>query len=136
MRVVLDTNVLVSAYVFPGGAPEDVYRLVLQGEVEMVTSRPLLVELHRVLTLKFGFARDRADEVVAQVLRLARFVEPADTVTVVADDPDDDRVLEAARAGEVDVIVSGDRHLRTLGSWEGVRILDPATFLAELRETG
>lgn len=44
MKVVLDTNVLSSAFLFPGGAPEAVYRLALEGRVELVTSRPLANE--------------------------------------------------------------------------------------------
>ena len=45
MRIVADTNVLVSALIFPGGSPEAVYRLVLEGKIELITSRPLLAEL-------------------------------------------------------------------------------------------
>ena len=59
MRVVADTNVLVSALIFPGGSPEAVYRLVLERRIELVSSRPLLAELARVLTDKFGWNQQR-----------------------------------------------------------------------------
>ena len=131
MRVVLDTNVLVSAFVFPGGAPEVVYRLGLEGRIALVTSRPLLGELGRVLGDKFEWDEGRVEEAVAQVLRLSALPEIVETVNEIRADPDDDRVLEAAAAGGVDVIVSGDRHLLRLGSWRGIRILGPADFLAE-----
>ncbi len=129
MRVVLDTNVLVSAFLFPGGAPEQVYRMVLAGELELVTSRPLLVELGRVLTEKFGWESDYGEEVIAQLARVGQVVEPPEEIAVVDEDPADNRVLEAALAGNVDVIISGDRHLRRLRSWEGIVIQDPAAFL-------
>ena len=125
MRVVLDTNILISAFIFPGGPPEAVYRLVLEGRVELVTSRPLLIELGRVLTEKFDWDSSRADEVVAQVARLAQVVRPTETVREIAADPSDDRVLEAAAEGGAEVIVSGDRHLLRLGTWRAVRI-EPA----------
>ena len=129
MRVVLDTNVLISAFIFPGGPPEAVYRLVLEGRVELVTSRPLLIELGRVLTEKFDWDSSRADEVVAQVARLAQVVRPTETVREIAADPSDDRVLEAAAEGGAEVIVSGDRHLLRLGTWRAVRIEPAAKFL-------
>ena len=129
MRVVLDTNILISAFIFPGGPPEAVYRLVLEGRVELVTSRPLLIELGRVLTEKFDWDSSRADEVVAQVARLAQVVRPTETVREIAADPSDDRVLEAAAEGGAEVIVSGDRHLLRLGTWRAVRIEPAAKFL-------
>ena len=130
MRVVLDTNVLISAFLFPGGAPEAVYRLALEGRIELVTSRPLLAEFGRVLTAKFGWEARMAEEAVAQITRMAVVVEPAQTVSVVKADPADDRVLEAAAQGTAEVIVSGDRHLLRLGSWRDIAVLDPPAFLA------
>ena len=130
MRIVADTNVLVSAFIFPGGSPEAVYRLALEGRIELVTSRPLLVELGRVLTAKFGWETDRAEEAVAELIRVADIVEPQQTVAEIGADPADNRVLEAAAEGHADAIVSGDRHLLALGSWRGIVIEPPATFLA------
>ncbi len=133
MRVVLDTNILVSALIFPGGPPEDVYRLALEGRVELVTSRPLLVELGRVLTEKFGWESSRADDAVAQVARLGHVVRPTETVSEISADPSDDRVLEAAAEGGVEVIVSGDRHLLRLGTWRAIRIEPAARFLTRFQ---
>jgi putative PIN family toxin of toxin-antitoxin system len=130
MRAILDTNVLISAYVFPGGTPEAVYRLALEGQLEIGTSRTLLAELGRVLGQKFGWMPDRVEAAVAQVARIAAVVEPGETVRVVTADPADDRVLEAARAFGADVIVSGDRHLLDLGTWIGIEIISPAELIA------
>ncbi len=129
MRLVLDTNVLISAFVFPGGAPEDVYRMAIEQSVELVTSPPLLAEFGRILTDKFGWESAMADVAVTQVARIGTVVRPTERIRVVTDDPTDDRVLEAAAEGGADLIVSGDRHLLRLGSWVGVQILKPADFL-------
>jgi uncharacterized protein len=134
VRVVLDTNVLVSAFVFPGGAPEHVYRRVLAGRVTLVVSQPLLEELARVLIDKFRWEATYTHEVLAQLLRVGQFVEPRDRVTDIREDPADNRVLEAAAEGRADVIVTGDRHLRRLETWRGVAILEPAQLLDELDE--
>lgn len=134
MRVVLDTNILISAFIFPGGPPEAVYRAVLDGRVELVTSPPLLAELGRVLADKFGWEPSLGSEAVAQVARMAIVVRPEERVEVVLDDPDDDRVLEAAAAGGAEVIVSGDRHLLRLRSWNGIQIENAAAYLKRLAE--
>ncbi len=129
MRAILDTNVLISAYVFPGGKPEAVYRLALERRLEIGTSLPLLAEFGRVLGLKFGWMPDRVEAAVAQMTRIARVVEPSETVQVVRADPDDDRVLEAARAFGAHVIVSGDRHLLDVGTWSDIEIVSPSEFM-------
>ena len=129
MKAILDTNVLISAYVFPGGKPEAVYRLALEGRLEIGTSLPLLAELGRVLSQKFGWTPDRVEAAVAQMTRVASVVKPVETVQAVIADPADDRVLEAARAFDADVIVSGDRHLLDLGTWSDVEIISPAEFI-------
>jgi putative PIN family toxin of toxin-antitoxin system len=111
LRVVFDTNVLVSALNFPGGAPESAYRLVLEGRLELVTSKVLLTELARVLSLKLGWNDARTGEAVAQVIRLGCIADVTETVEEILDDPSDNRVLEAAADGNAELIVSGDRHL-------------------------
>lgn len=128
MRVVADTNILVSALIFPGGAPEAVYRLALEGKIELVSSRPLLAELGRVLTEKFGWETGRAENAVAQVVRMAEIVDPKETIADVEADPADNRVLEAAAEAGVDAIVSGDRHLLELTSWRGIAVKSPVAF--------
>lgn len=129
MRAILDANVLISAYVFPGGKPETVYRLAVEGRIDIGTSLPLLAEFGRVLGLKFGWKPDRVEAAVTQMTRIASVVEPAEAVQVITADPADDRVLEAAIAFGAEVIVSGDRHLLDLGTWSDIEIMSPAEFI-------
>ena len=131
MKAVVDTNVLISAFVFPGGSPEAVYRLALVGGFELVTSPPLLLELGRVLQQKFEWEPTMAEDAVMQVARISTIVEPATSVSDIEDDPADNRVLEAAAESDAHAIISGDRHLLDLGSWRGIPILTPAVFIAE-----
>jgi putative PIN family toxin of toxin-antitoxin system len=135
VRAVLDTNILISAFVFPGGAPEAAYRAALEGRFELVTSPPLLAELGRVLEDKFGWEGPMAEAAVAQVARIGTVVRPRQAVSAIEQDPADDRVLEAAAEGEADAIVSGDRHLLQLRQWQGVRILRAVAWLDEIGRT-
>jgi uncharacterized protein len=132
VRVALDTNILVSAFIFPGGSPESVYRSVLEGRIDAVTSVPLLAELARVLTEKFGWKPSHSDDAVAQVLEVSALVHPHERVSVIAEDADDDRVLEAALEGEADAIVSGDRHLLRLRTWRGIEVVTATSLLSRL----
>jgi putative PIN family toxin of toxin-antitoxin system len=130
VRVLLDTSVLASALVLPGSTAEAVYRLALEGRIELVTSRPLLAELGRVLIGSLGWDASHTEEAVRQILRIGLVVEPRETVRAVAADPADARAFEAALAGDADAIVSSDKHLLGLGNRLSTRIVDPATFLA------
>ena len=131
MRVVLDTNILVSAFVFPGGVPEAVFRMAVEEQIDVISSRPLLAEFGRVLSEKFEWEPSRVAEALAQVVGSVTLVHPRERVQVVNDDPADDRVLEAAAAVGAEFIVSGDLDLLRLRSWRGIRIVKAAIFLSK-----
>jgi len=131
MRVVCDTNVLISGVLF-GGKPRELLRLCSSGKVTNVTSPALLKEVETVLIRpKFGLN----DEQVYGIIRLFRdtfsIVRPEISLSVITADPDDNRVLEAASAAQAEAIISGDAHLLDPGHWNGIPILTPAAFLEE-----
>jgi uncharacterized protein len=126
-RVVLDTNVYISAYGF-GGKPAELLRAAIGGEFELVTSPAILVEVADKLETVLGFDRDHTEQVLRQIARIATVVRATANVTTVADDADN-RILEAASESAADFIVSGGRHLLELGAWEGIRVLKVADFL-------
>lgn len=81
---------------------------------------------------RFGLDEDDVQQEVETIRYFAEFVDPAEDITAVEADPDDDKFLEAAVAGNVDYIVSGDQHLLDLGSFRGIDIVDPRTFYDHL----
>jgi putative PIN family toxin of toxin-antitoxin system len=130
MRLVLDTNVLVSAIVF-GGPPRDVLETILTGEHRLVLSPAILDELRRVLTgSKFRYPATAAGHIDAELREIAEIVEPVTRLSVVIADPEDNRVLECAVEGGADFIVSGDRDLLALGRHAGIPVWRPQEFLA------
>lgn len=126
-RVVLDTNVYISAYGF-GGKPAAVMRAAITGEFELVTSPAILTEVAEKLECVLGFDRAHTVDVVRQIARIAIVVRPSEHLAVVSDDADN-RILEAAREARADIIVSGDRHLLELREWQDVRVMRVADFL-------
>ena len=125
MRVVLDTNVLVSAVLF-GGLPQALLRRALRGEFEVVTSARLMTELEDVLG-RFGLAPEVAQAARNEYEFVALVVRPR-RVPLVVRDPDDNEVLAAAVLSKADLVVTGDRDLLALGSHEGRSILTPRQF--------
>jgi putative PIN family toxin of toxin-antitoxin system len=105
--------------------------MALEGRVELVSSPALLAELARVLGDKFEADSRAVEQVVAQLALISTTVNPQERVSAISDDPSDNRVLEAALAGNATIVVSGDRHLLKLREWRGIRVLDPAAFLQE-----
>ncbi len=131
MRVVLDTNILVSALLWRG-APYRCLVALQAGLAKLIISPPILEELRTVLLAKFRFTASDADEAVAFLKSDADMVEISGRLQVVADDPDDDKFIETARIGKADLIVSGDRHLLALGSTAGVPVITARGFLERL----
>jgi len=131
MRVVPDTNVLVSAIVF-GGPPGRLVELAAEGHLQLVLSPPIIEELREVLRRKFRFSDAAAYQAEALLRRISIVVEPQRQVAIISEDPEDNRVLEAARAGDADVIVSGDRHLLSLERFGTATIMSPRGLLNRL----
>lgn len=132
MRVICDTNVIVSGVLF-GGHCRAILRLVSEGRLEGFTSTALLIELEGVLLRpKFGLTVREVAAVVDLVRQTFVLVLPTESVVVVTDDPDDDAVLEAAVAANAQVVVSGDKHLLDLETFRGSRIITPASLIKEL----
>lgn len=137
MRVVLDTNVLVSALI-SRGSPARLLDAARSGHFELCTSERLLTELLDVLqrppiALRIERAGLAADEVVSQLRRMALVLTPHVVPPVIASDPDDDHVLAAALEAGADLIASGDRRdLLPLGSYRGIPIVNPREALRQL----
>lgn len=129
MRVVFDTNIFISALVFPGGKADAAMLRILEEEDRLVLSRPVLREILDVLARKFERDPEELARVAVFVADLAEMVAPEQRIDVMSD-AGDNRVLECALAGRADAIVTGDAALLRLGTFAGVRLLSMADYLA------
>jgi putative PIN family toxin of toxin-antitoxin system len=133
-RVVLDTNILVSALGWRG-APHQIVRSCLDHRHELLLSPDLLEEVERVLHYpKFSFSSAEITDYLALLMEAAEMVSPDFRLAVIEADPTDDRILECALAGGAEVIVSGDGHILSLKNFEGIPILRPQEFLDRYRQ--
>jgi len=135
MEAVLDTNVVVSALISPKGPPAEIIRAWRAHSFTCVTSPALLDELERVLPYPrikpyLIWTDDELMELLELIRLQTKVVTPSQALDVIEDDPDDNRVLQAAVEGRAGYIVSGDRHLLGLGKYAHIAIVTPARFAA------
>ena len=128
MKVVFDTNILVSALVFPGGRGEAALTRILNEQDELLLSKPILDELLGVLARKFSRDGEELARIAVFLSDLATTLQPRQTLRVMKDDPDN-RILECAVAGRADCIVTGDRVLLELREFHGVRVVSLSDYL-------
>jgi putative PIN family toxin of toxin-antitoxin system len=137
MKVVLDTNVFVSAILVPQSPPAELLLLALKGNFRLALSPQIMAETLRVLRYpklarlleRRGLTLEEVEALLRKVWQSAILTPGVLTVSAFPADPADDMVLACALEAEADVIVSGDRHLTDLGVYEGIQIVNPATFL-------
>lgn len=129
-KVVLDTNVLISAIGF-GGKPRVVLLLAIEGEIKGIISRVLLAELHEVISKKFPKLEPQLLIIEEQIKEKFTIVQPKKSVNISRDE-DDNRVLEAALEGRCEYIITGDEDLLNLSKFKNIKIITPNEFLKEI----
>lgn len=128
LRVVLDTNVYISALNF-GGLPLEVLVLGVKKEVAIFISPSIFKEIEGVLIRKFRWPAERIAETLATVQGFTETVHPKKSVSLIKNDESDNRILECAQESRADLIVTGDDHLLKLKSFQGIPILRPREFM-------
>jgi putative PIN family toxin of toxin-antitoxin system len=127
VKLVLDTNIIVSALIW-GGEPYKLIRAAAEGDIELCASPSLLAELRSVLGREHLARRlmrhhSSIDQAIDLYEELVISVTPSNTPRVVPHDADDDHVIAAAVAAQADLIVSGDRHLLSIVNHQGIAIV-------------
>ena len=128
MKAVFDTNIFISAIALPGSRAEAAILRVVEDDVQLVISREIILETLDVLARKFDRNAEELARVAVYLADLAEVVTPRRRLKVLKDDPDN-RILECAVTGKVDVIVTGDLAMLRLGVCRGIRILSLREFL-------
>ena len=126
MRVVIDTNVLISAFIAQGRSADLLEHCVHRHVV--VLSEYILSEVREKLVSKFAYSESEADEVVALLRQDSEIVTPRPLESPVCRDPDDDMVLATALVGYANCLVTGDKDLLVLGQFSNIPILRPVEF--------
>jgi hypothetical protein len=129
MKAVVDTNVFVSS--FFGGNPRKIINLWKTGELTLCLSAPIVEEYAAVLRRLGLEGQDELGELLDLFARGLNVLYTARTpkLSIVKADPEDDKFIECAVDLKAEVIITGDRAMRDVGAYMGIRILSPHEFL-------
>lgn len=128
MRVVLDTNVVMSA-IFFGGDPKAIVRAAVSKQIELVATKAVLAEYREVAERLHGHYHAVSFRRPLAILEsLVKLVRPATLGGAVCRDPDDDAIIACALGGKAKIICSGDDDLLALNGFRGLEILKPREF--------
>jgi uncharacterized protein len=129
VKVVFDTNILVSAFTLPGGRGNRALERIIQGADALTISKPIIDELIGVLARKFGHDREQLARTAVFLTLLAEVVAPRDRLSVLEDEPDN-RSHECAIASGAERIITGDRAMLDLRQHQEIQIISLADYLA------
>lgn len=128
MKAVFDTNIFVSTLVFPGGRAEAAVLKAVNGDIELLISKPIVNETLEVLARKFDRNAEELARVAVFLSELGKLVSPKIKLKILSDEPDN-RILECAVAGHADIIVTGDQAMLRLSEYKKVKIIALKDFL-------
>lgn len=131
MRVILDTNVFVSGIFWEGNFCSQIIEKWKSKEFELVSSMDILDELVKTLrNFKIQMPEGMIEEWRNLIIENSIIIEPTTKLNVIKNDPDDNKFLEAGVTGNVDLIVSQDKHLLKLEEYEEIKIINPEEFIS------
>jgi putative PIN family toxin of toxin-antitoxin system len=123
LRIVLDTNVLISA-IIRNGKSRKLFQLGIDGKYQILTSREILIEFEGVIHRpKFKMTKDEVIVIVSALVDSCEKVPLKSNFKVIESDPDDDIIINTAYDGKADYIVSGDSDLKSLKNFKGIKIV-------------
>ncbi|NIA03605.1 MAG: putative toxin-antitoxin system toxin component, PIN family [Nitrospirae bacterium] len=128
MKIVLDTNVLISA-IFFSGVPYEILKAWQVGKIRIVISKEILTEYQRVAEeLSSKFPSVNIDQILELITIHAEMVDIQDYEVSVCEDPDDNMFISCALASNSQIIVSGDKHLLKVNGYQNIDVLKPRKF--------
>lgn len=128
LKAVFDTNIFISAFVFPNSIPAKIYLLAIGRKYKLCSSPAIMAEVADKLRSKFFVNEEDIVDLLKQIARISEIAKPKNKISLLEDDPDN-RVLECAAELKADLIISGDKHLLRLKEFQGIRIIRTADFL-------
>ena len=135
IHIVIDANLFVSAILKPDSRPAEIISLVRDDKIKLLMSEDIENEIRAVLLYpkiarRHKKSKEYIDAFFNKLRSAAIFVIPKERLSVVKDDPSDNKYLECAVTGNAQYILTGDSHLKEIAVYKGIRVLTAADFLA------
>ena len=131
-KVVFDTNILISAFVFPEGTVRELINLSIKRKISIYVSNSIILEYCKVLDSKFNWTEEEIKENIKFISKITEIIDTDIKIDIIKEDEDDNKIIECAVAADVDAIVSRDKHLLNIKKYKNIPILKPADFLKKI----
>jgi len=129
IKIVVDTNILISFFCYPGGIIRELMKKILALEYELVLSNEIVDEFKEVINKKFNELTIVEGEFIKFIQDNFTIINPEKKLNIVKDDATDNKIIECAVAAKADFIISGDKHILDLRKYKNIKILNPSDFL-------
>ena len=134
MKVVLDTNALISATLWHNSSARKTLLLLRGQEARFYTSKAILEEYEQAIRRDFTEMIESLPGLIRDIMAISTLAEPSSRLHVVKEDPDDDKIIECAVAAGAEFIITYDSHLLKLREYGGIRILTPESMRRLLKQ--
>jgi len=128
MKVVFDTNVLLSATLWENSEAQKLLFKLIQENAQIFSSSSIIEEYNKVLKRDFHYSNEESDKIVEKLLAFLVVIEPTERIDIIKDDPDDNKILECAVSSQSELIITYDKHLLGLKEFLGIKIITPKQF--------
>ena len=134
MKVVLDTNIYLSALVFPDSKPALILYLAKRAEFSVFCSSFIILEIRRNLMLKFGIENEVVEKIIDDILQYVQLITPAKKTRLITAKSDDNLILDCALAAKAEFLVTGDKkHILPIKQIGKTEIVSAAEFIEKLK---
>ena len=125
MRVVFDTNALISSTLWDGSVAQRLLFKLFQTNAKVFSSVEILSEYQKVLKRDFDYSDEEIVHILQRILSIVILIKPTEKIDVVKEDPDDNKIIECALASSSEYIVTYDKHLLNLKEFKKIKIVKP-----------
>ena len=125
MRVVFDTNVLISSTLRDGSVAQKLLFELIHSDVPIFSSTEILVEYQKVLKRDFEYTDEETIDIIKKILSYVAIVKPSKKIDVIKEDPEDNKIIECAVASAAEYIVTYDHHLLKIKNYDNIKIITP-----------
>jgi len=129
MKITVDTNFLISATQWDYSVANKLLEKLLINNYEIFTTKEILDEFEEILKRDFKYNNEEVKRIVDVLLQFLILIEPIRKITIVLDDPDDNKIIECALESKSDYIVSYDNHLLKIKEYKGIKIVKPEDLI-------
>ena len=134
MRVVLDTNVLISATLWDGSVAQKLLYKLIKSNVKIFSSVEILAEYQKVLHRDFEYSEEDIIYILERVVSFVNLVKTEEKIDVVKNDPSDNKIIECAVTSKSNLIVTYDKHLLGIGKFRDIEIIKPEELINRLSD--